>query len=173
MKISTDLINDRLESFDDSIISQIDLLFSDLEIKDIDIVKIKLATMKLALKLNECIFQFDASALPFMGSLPYQLSGSIEPGFVYIAKQLNEENVYKIGSTSDLHNRLACFTTGNAYIEIVGSLKTRYYRQIERHLHKVLNCHRIKNEWFLLPEPVLSNIISSYKFNLAIEAGQE
>jgi hypothetical protein len=86
--------------------------------------------------------------------------------FVYIAKQLNEEDVYKIGIARDIEARRKTFTIGNAYLEIIASKKSNIARRIEIELHKNLENKKLKGEWFVLSNEELSSMILEYCFNL-------
>jgi predicted GIY-YIG superfamily endonuclease len=87
-------------------------------------------------------------------------------GFVYIAKQLNENNIYKIGITNNITKRGNTFKTGNAFVEMVASLKTPKYKDLEKQLHFRERENRFKGEWFNLDKDQLDKLISDYKFNI-------
>lgn len=85
-------------------------------------------------------------------------------GFVYIAKQQNEPSVYKIGRTRHISNREACFSTGNAYIKIIYTLKSARYKKIERVLHKIYRHKKIKGEWFNLDDSDIQSLVKLFGF---------
>lgn len=91
-----------------------------------------------------------------------------EDAFVYIAKQLNEKDVYKIGIARNIEGRRKTFSTGNAYIEMIASRKSGIARRIEAEIHKAMAENRIKGEWFVLSKEELSELILEYGFNLHI-----
>ena len=96
-----------------------------------------------------------------------------QDGFIYIAKQLNEENVYKIGITIDLKNRVSTLKTGNAFLEVISSLKTDKYKLIEKVLHSEFECFRIAGEWFEFPKGLIEEIIKAFGFNYHLEEQDE
>jgi len=71
-------------------------------------------------------------------------------GFVYIAKQTNESNLYKIGCTNNIESRLKTFKVGNCFVEIIASkqVEDKYY--YENFFHKYFNQKQFKNEWYKL-----------------------
>jgi len=89
-------------------------------------------------------------------------------GFVYIAKQLNEKNIYKIGITKDIKKRLNSFTTGNAFVEMIASRRFNNYKMVEKEIHKKMSKNRYKNEWFYIDCKELSILIDMYGFNYHI-----
>jgi len=90
--------------------------------------------------------------------------------FVYIAKQTNENNIYKIGISKNINSRLKTFKTGNIFVEIIASRKTNFSREIESHLHKKLKKYKINGEWFYLEEKQIEFIIQNYLFNKHLKA---
>ena len=90
-------------------------------------------------------------------------------GFVYIAKQLNEDNLYKIGHTKDISNRLSTFKVGNCFVEMIASKYVNNANNFETFLHKLLVEKRFKYEWFLLNYDELQNLINIFNFNMHIK----
>ena len=91
-------------------------------------------------------------------------------GFVYIAKQLNETDVYKIGVTNNIQKRGKTFRTGNAFVEMIASKKTSDYLFLEKRLHETYKNQRFSGEWFKLNKDDLTSIISSWGFNLCLDS---
>lgn len=84
--------------------------------------------------------------------------------FVYIAKQMNENNYYKIGRTKNLQQRLKQFTTGNCFVELVASKMTNNASELELFLHKYYKSKNIKNEWFLLTKEDIEELLLVFNF---------
>ncbi|MGE5822821.1 MAG: GIY-YIG nuclease family protein [Nitrososphaerota archaeon] len=106
-----------------------------------------------------------------MGKRKFNSDGCV--GFVYIAKQLNAVNIYKIGIAKRIENRRKCFRIGNIYIDMVASKKTYMAREIELDIHKKLFNNRIEGEWFSLTNTELELLIKAYNFNLHIEENND
>ena len=92
-------------------------------------------------------------------------------GFVYIIKDMSKNNVYKIGKTLYLTNRLKALKTGNPFIQIIASLQSCNYAYIENFLHEYLENKNILNEWFELNEKELNEIINDFGFNRGLTQG--
>lgn len=92
-----------------------------------------------------------------------------EKGFVYIAKQTNSETVYKIGITNNIEDRRKSFKTGNAFIEMIASLRIGNSRIVEKKIHLELSSNKLEGEWFVLSKTELDNLIDRYKFSKSIE----
>ena len=90
-------------------------------------------------------------------------------GFVYIAKQTNEENIYKFGVTQNIKGREQAFRIGNAFISMIASLRSVNYRKIERIMHSRLKEFNISGEWFDIPSEYISEIIKEYGFTKYLE----
>ena len=95
---------------------------------------------------------------------------SLQKGFVYIAKQTNEKDKYKIGYTANLKKRLASFSTGNPYIKIIASVSLYSFRELELHLHLKYEKNNYKNEWFTFDKESLHQIVNDYGFNYIISS---
>lgn len=90
-------------------------------------------------------------------------------GFVYIAKQLNEDDIYKIGITNDISKRGRTFKTGNAFVEMIASIKCDKYKELEKQIHFRERKKRFTGEWFKLNNYSLNLLIKDYKFNIHME----
>jgi hypothetical protein len=90
-------------------------------------------------------------------------------GFVYIAKQMNEPDIYKIGMSTDLENRERTFRTGNIYIKIIASVPHDFPNKLENSLHKLYKDKNVAGEWFRFTDEELLDIIETYGFMQAIE----
>ena len=89
-------------------------------------------------------------------------------GYVYIAKQLNEKDVYKIGFSKNIADRENTFKIGNAYVKIIASLIVNEPRKIEKYIHDRLVEYKVSGEWFKIPDDLLSAIISGFGFSMGI-----
>jgi len=94
-------------------------------------------------------------------------------GFVYIAKQKNETDIYKIGVTKNITQREKAFSVGNAFIEIVATKRTSYPYRLEHLLHNIFKNSNISGEWFKLSEDDLIFLIKELEFNKLIEQGEQ
>lgn len=153
-----------------SLVSSYELLSSNIDICDFKSLNITL--MNMASSLNSFISYNET-----MSSMVVNLTESIDidkdmneniNGFVYIAKQTNENNLYKIGMTKDLENREKTFKTGNMFVEIIASMNNTKYKEIEKMLHKKLDSYRIAGEWFLLEKDLIQSIIKEFGFSVHI-----
>ena len=84
--------------------------------------------------------------------------------FVYIMKQTNEKNLYKIGRTKDLAKRLAQLVTGNCFLKIVASKEVENAVFFEKFLHERYKYKQLKDEWFLLNQEDLLDIKLNFNF---------
>jgi hypothetical protein len=91
-----------------------------------------------------------------------------EIGFIYIIKDISKENIYKIGKTKYLQERLNALSTGNPNLEIIATKQTSKFHILERKIHKYYKANRIKGEWFKLSDIELQYIIKRLNFLLAI-----
>lgn len=98
-----------------------------------------------------------------------QFNSFSKKGFVYIAKQLNEKNLYKIGSTKNLSERLNTFKTGNCYVELIASKQCEDRISVENWFHKYFADKRFEREWFLLDEQDLNELVNIFDFNFHLK----
>ncbi len=91
-----------------------------------------------------------------------------EKGFVYIAKQTNEKNLYKIGITKNLSTRESTFKTGNIFVKIIASMNHSSYKLIEKELHSRLSKYRVQGEWFSLDDDRLKAITKALGFSFHV-----
>lgn len=84
--------------------------------------------------------------------------------YVYIMKQTNEKNLYKIGRTKNLAKRLAQLATGNCFLEIVASREIENAAFFEKFLHERYKYKQLKDEWFLLNQEDLLEIKLNFNF---------
>ena len=108
-----------------------------------------------------------------MTDKPQSEKTNIDTGFVYIAKQLNEKDVYKIGVTKDIQQRLNTFKTGNCFVEMIASVKTNFPYKLESLLHSVYKPFNLTREWFVFSDEKLEEIISSFGFTRFIDTDKE
>ena len=80
--------------------------------------------------------------------------------FVYVAKQTNEIDLYKIGKTKDIAQRESTFKTGNCFVRMIMSLRTEYATQIESFLHDYFANKNYEREWFKLTASDLQDLQS-------------
>ena len=74
-------------------------------------------------------------------------------GFVYLIRgpKNGSEQLYKIGQTSNMQNRMRNLQTGSPIkLEIVKFIQTEDALTIERKLHDAFRETRIRGEWFAL-----------------------
>lgn len=70
--------------------------------------------------------------------------------YVYILYEGN--NIFKIGRTSKIHDRLNSYKTHNSQIEgYLAVFEVSDSKMAEKHLHRVYEDYRVKNEFFELP----------------------
>jgi hypothetical protein len=74
-------------------------------------------------------------------------------GYLYLVKN---GDLYKIGYTNyRLHRRLAQLRTAAPLLELIHSIRTPFFKQIEHQLHVKFGSRRIGGEWFqLFPEDI-------------------
>ncbi|MBR6144367.1 MAG: GIY-YIG nuclease family protein [Treponema sp.] len=90
-------------------------------------------------------------------------------GFVYVAKQLNEKNLYKIGCTDNISKRLGTFKTGNCFVEMVASKPAQDKLYYEKWFHNYYRAKKYKNEWFLLDSEDLKELAEIFGFNFHLK----
>lgn len=79
-------------------------------------------------------------------------------GYVYLLKCGNH---YKIGQSKKPRTRLKQLRTGSPHpIEVVHTLRTPHFRQVEQMLHRRFASKRGEGEWFLLSEEDVGHIKS-------------
>lgn len=75
-----------------------------------------------------------------------------DEGYVYLLKQ-TEHNLYKIGSSKNIKQRLLNLQTGSPQeIILIDKYKSFYYKNIELALHNFSLGYKKRGEWFSLPE---------------------
>ncbi len=68
-------------------------------------------------------------------------------------------NLYKIGQTKNIKERLSTMYTANPYIQLIG-----YSDKItEKELHSAFSKYRVKLEWFNLFDCQVDDILNSFK----------
>lgn len=92
-----------------------------------------------------------------------------QPKFVYIAKQLNEKNLYKIGCSDTLEQRLRAFKIGNCFIEIIASKQVNDKYYYEKYFHKYFKSKHYKGEWYKLTDDDLFDLANIFNFNFHIK----
>lgn len=90
---------------------------------------------------------------------------SDDVGFVYIAKQLNESNIYKIGKSNDIQQRLNTFKCGNCFVEIVASKQCTSPLKVESYFHRYFSKKLYKGEWYKLDSNDIDDLIDVFGFN--------
>lgn len=79
-------------------------------------------------------------------------------GYVYLLKCGDH---YKIGQSKKPRKRLKQLRTGSPLpIRVIHTLRTSYYREIERDLHRRFADKRAEGEWFLLADDDVAHIKS-------------
>jgi hypothetical protein len=89
-------------------------------------------------------------------------------GFVYIAKQLNESDIYKIGASKNVQQREKTFRIGNIYVEIIATKNSNKPFEQELLLHKLFKIYHIKGEWYRIPQDIFDKLIKYFSFNLCL-----
>lgn len=134
--------------------------------------KIGLFALKSQLAMNLGM-EYDEVKIPLQNSNSFNES-NVPPkenkSFIYIAKQLNENNLYKIGCTDNISQRLGTFKVGNCFIEIVASkiVSDKYYA--ENWFHKYFKDKKYKGEWYKLNENDLKLLLDIFGFNFHINS---
>lgn len=85
--------------------------------------------------------------------------------FVYIAYMTNTPNLYKIGVTKSIENRRLTLKTGNPFLSIIASKKSKHAFRLENKLHRSLSDKVFSGEWFTLDSETVNEIIDKEKFN--------
>lgn len=83
------------------------------------------------------------------------------PIYTYIVKD-TRSNIYKIGQTSRLKQRISSLSTSNIYLEFIGYTNGDF----ELEIHNLFEDYRIisTREWFNLSESQINEIFDKYKF---------
>lgn len=84
-------------------------------------------------------------------------------GYVYIIKV---KEYYKIGRTTNPKKRFTDFSIFMEKLEVVHCQFTKFYKHIEKELHKMFSHKNTNGEWFLLTEDELNvalNYLNYYK----------
>lgn len=68
-------------------------------------------------------------------------------GYVYFIKN-NQNNLIKIGSTTNPKTRLSHLRIANPDIQFLYIIETEDYKKVEKYYHTIFNDKRIKGEWF-------------------------
>lgn len=80
-----------------------------------------------------------------------------DDGFVYLVRP-SGRNVYKIGETVNIENRMARKEKEVDYkLEVVCFVKVNHRWKTEHALHLLYERLRLAGEWFVLPESVVDN----------------
>ncbi len=89
--------------------------------------------------------------------------------FVYLAKQLNEKNIYKIGRTTNLDIREKTFKIGNLFVELIAYRSVKDSVKAEKYLHNYFLSKKISGEWFELEQKDIELLIKIFGFNYGLE----
>lgn len=84
---------------------------------------------------------------------------SLRSGFVYIVKQTNAQNIYKIGCTNNVTRRLISMRTDNMFAELFASIQSDDCFRLEKELHTRFKEYRIQGEWFCIPDALLAKLV--------------
>tara|TARA_B110000503_G_C6947002_1_gene329362 strand:- start:232 stop:696 length:465 start_codon:yes stop_codon:yes gene_type:complete len=98
---------------------------------------------------NKALKQFEESVIK---------NGNTNKGFVYIIS--TQDNLYKIGYTSDLNKRIKNYTTHNVNSNLVFYIQSEFAFNLEGMAHKFLLPFKESGEWFRLNEQNLITAIS-------------
>lgn len=178
IKNNLNVFSNELSSNDSEIIALFakDGFISDDELKILDFIFIQFASYR-ALRISIKLLTFKKE-LNELKTPKLRKSGIIRinrnnekvilnktiPIYTYIIKD-TASNIYKIGQTSRLKQRLSSMKTCNIHIELIAILEDDKELQI----HEEYNDKRIDDnrEWFSLSEKEVEYIISKYNFKLA------
>jgi len=81
----------------------------------------------------------------------------MQEGIIYLIHSTNElGDVYKIGLTKNLPQRVKQHVTSNIDITVVESFNSNYMYKLESTLHRYYKSKQITHEWFLLDETDVS-----------------
>lgn len=93
--------------------------------------------------------------------------------FVYLLKEFNSKNSYKIGVSKNKPNRISQLQTGNKNkIELVDFYETDFYSLVETTLHNMYSHKKVnpedftdvlKGEWFYLDEKDVIDFVDKCK----------
>lgn len=89
--------------------------------------------------------------------------------FVYLAKQKNEKNIYKIGRTIDLDTRERTFKVGNLFVDLIAYRIVNDSVKAEKYLHNLFSSKHISGEWFELTDQDIDLLIKTFGFNYGLE----
>jgi predicted GIY-YIG superfamily endonuclease len=84
---------------------------------------------------------------------PKKPQSDIKGGILYVIENLDRPGLYKIGITKDLNKRIAHLRTGTPdRLEVYHVIRTEYYAELERYLHRTLKAKNKRGEWFWLDD---------------------
>ncbi len=86
----------------------------------------------------------------------------METGFVYLMKPVGH-NVYKIGQTVNIENRIARKEKVKDYkLKCVCAVEVDrvHMWRIEHDLHNMFHSYRLAGEWFVLPKEIIKQFVS-------------
>jgi len=176
VNIFSDLVLDRLESVDESIVEQIKCFLGIKEAAHTkEYLEIILAVFKLQKSLWECMGVYlntDTAISMDKAMEECAINIPIKPhekySFIYIA-HMHGTNKYKIGRTGNISKRLQAFKTGNPLISIICTKKTLNSVAEEKMLHHLFSGSNIGGEWFNFTSEEIVKLISCFGFDYCIE----
>lgn len=115
---------------------------------------------------NKKILNIDVSDIDLRNQIFESAQNSRQ--FVYIAKQTNENNIYKIGRTKDLETREKTFQVGNIFVNLIAYRNVKDSVRAENYLHNFFSKKRIMGEWFELNELDLEILTNLFGFNFGL-----
>lgn len=108
-------------------------------------------------------------ATPFYETYTSKDTSKEKYQFLYLIQQKGT-NLYKIGVTSNLNNRIQQLKIGNPdEIEFVAHRKIRDPYKAERFLHLYFREKLVRGEWFELSKKDIQTLINNFKFELEIK----
>jgi len=89
-----------------------------------------------------------------------QIEANKVAGYVYLLQPVGV-NIYKIGCTTDLDNRMKRYKSKYKFpVQYVGAIRYKDYFQAEREWHSMYTKYNLVGEWFVLPEPEVLYFVS-------------
>ena len=84
---------------------------------------------------------------------------AVKPGYLYLLRN-TVLGGYKIGITTAPESRFKALSVGDK-TELVGYWQTDYYRELEKHYHKLYKDERVpQSEWFDLTDTAVDDIVN-------------
>lgn len=88
-----------------------------------------------------------------------------EPNYIYFIMAKNgDNNLFKIGRTKNIKDRLEKLSTGCPFpLEVCDKIRCHDTEWLEQMIHKKLEPYRLSGEWFRIPENHMLEFIKFFK----------